>query len=95
VVMIQVALHLFVSNFLNKKNIFFYLVPGAGNFPPAATGFPNTGTPITLGANLPHVDPNNFQGIVHWGPERVVSGLPPGQLPLGGGGAVSGGTGIN
>ncbi len=52
----------------------------------------NTGTqvPITLGANLPHVDPNNFQGTVHWGPEQVMSVPPGGQLPLSGGAASSG-----
>jgi hypothetical protein len=43
-----------------------------------------TGGVGTLGANLPHVDPNNFQGTVHWGPEQMMSGLQAGQLPLGG-----------
>ncbi len=47
-----------------------------------------------LGANLPHVDPNNFPGTVHWGPESAMSGAQIGQLPPGAGLAGSG-TGVN
>jgi hypothetical protein len=45
----------------------------------------------TLGANLPTVNPNNFQGTVHWGPEQVNPGSQAGQLPAGG---AATGTGI-
>jgi len=73
---------LFIYNFLNKKKcIFFSSVPGVGNVAPAATGIANTGNAgvATLGANLPHVDPNNFPGTVHWGPEQTVSAA---QIPF-------------
>ena len=70
----------------------FSSVPGVGNVAPAATGTASTNSTgaSTLGANLPHVDPNNFQGTVHWGPEQVISGSQVGQLPPSGGAAGSG-----
>jgi len=40
---------------------------------------------------LPPVNPNTFQGTVHWGPEQVITGSQAGQLPAGG---VATGTGI-
>jgi hypothetical protein len=68
---------------LEIKNYLLYLVPGVGDVPPATAGFAS-GEALganTLGANLPHVNPNNFPGTVHWGPETVVSGPQVGQLP--------------
>ncbi|CAF4256373.1 unnamed protein product [Adineta steineri] len=58
-------------------------IPGQGNVPPATTGVtnPNISGSSQLGASLPHVDPNNFPGVVHWGPESVVSGAQVQQLP--------------
>ncbi len=72
--------------FLNKKKYRFYLVPGVGNVAPATVGTATMGTSgiSTLGANLPHVDPNTFQGTVHWGPDQVMTGAQAGQLPFGG-----------
>lgn len=78
------------------KNSLFSSVPGVGNVAPAATGTASTSSTgaSTLGANLPHVDPNHFQGTVHWGPEQVISGSQVGQVPPSGGAAGSG-TGSN
>ncbi len=58
-------------------------MPGVGDVPPATAGFASgeAAGASTLGANLPHVNPNNFPGTVHWGPETVVSGPQAGQLP--------------
>ena len=71
-------------------------MPGVGNVAPAATGTANIGIPSNsmLGANLPHVDPNNFQGTVHWGPQQVISGSQVSQFPPAGG-AAGFGTGPN
>ena len=44
---------------------------------------PGVGAPITLGTNLPHVDPNNFPGTVHFGPSTVLA--PGAQIMPGGG----------
>ncbi len=78
--------------FLIKKCVVFSSVPGVGNLAPAATGFANTGAAgtSTLGANLPHVDPNNFPGTVHWGPEQTMTGSQIGQIPSGNPAAGSG-----
>ncbi len=82
--------------FLNYETSLFYLVPGVGDIAPATTGTASTGIAGagTLGANLPHVDPNTFQGTVHWGPDQALAGPPPGLLPPGGG-AAGASTGFN
>ena len=56
----------------------FCLVHGVGNVAPATIGTSGIGT---LGGYLPQVDPNHFQGTVHWGPEKVISGAQVGQSP--------------
>ncbi|CAF1011442.1 unnamed protein product [Adineta steineri] len=50
-------------------------VPGVGNVPPAGIPLPNIDANgnYRIGANLPHVDPSHFPGIVHWGPEQILS----------------------
>ncbi|UJR34616.1 hypothetical protein I4U23_027393 [Adineta vaga] len=49
-------------------------VPGVGNVLPSAGGFEgiNTSDNPQLDAHT-HVDPTNFPGVVHWGPEQVVA----------------------
>ena len=58
--------------------------PNANN----STGIPvldptASGSVITIGSNLPHVDPNNYSGNIHFGPSTTITGpFPPNmQLP--------------
>ncbi|CAF0956938.1 unnamed protein product [Adineta steineri] len=50
-------------------------VPGVGIVPPAGIPLSNIGANgnYQIEANSGRVDPNNFPGVVHWGPEQAVS----------------------
>ena len=69
----------------NEKFSFFSIlkVPGVGNVPPSVGGSEQINTSVNPQFDAhTHVDPTQFPGIVHWGPEQVIASALPSHPPV-------------